>query len=137
MDFPGSPVAKTACSQCSGPGQGNRSHMPQLRILLTTTKGACMSQQRLGGKKKIPRAAMKTQQSQINKYSVQFSSVAQSCPILCNPINHNTPWLLVHHQFPEFTQTHVHRVGDAIQPSHPLSSPSPAPNPSQHQSLIQ
>ena len=51
MDFPGSPVAKTACSQCSGPGQGNRSHMPQLRILLTTTKGACMSQQRLGGKK--------------------------------------------------------------------------------------
>ena len=66
--------------------------------------------------------------------SVQFSSVAQSCPTLCDPMNHTTPGLPVHHQLPEFTQTHVHRVGDAIQPSHPLSSPSPlAPNPSQHQ----
>ena len=66
------------------------------------------------------------------------SSVAQSCPILCNPRNHSTPGLPVHHQLPEFTQTHVQQVGDAIQPSHPLSSPSPpAPNPSQHQSLFQ
>ena len=66
--------------------------------------------------------------------SVQFSSVAQSCPTLCDPMNRSTPGLPVHHQLPEFTQTHVHRVGDAIQPSHPLSSPSPpAPNPSQHQ----
>ena len=65
--------------------------------------------------------------------SVQFSSVSQSCPTLCNPMNHSTPGLSVHHQLPEFTQTHVHRVSDAIQPSHPLSSPfSPAPNPSQH-----
>ena len=64
--------------------------------------------------------------------SVQFSSVAQSCPTLCDPMNRSTPGLPVHHQIPEFTQTHVHRVGDAIQPSHPLSSPSPpAPNPSQ------
>ena len=64
--------------------------------------------------------------------SVQFSSVAQSCPTLCDPMNPSTPGLPVHHQLPEFTQTHVHRVGDAIQPSHPLSSPSPpAPNPSQ------
>ena len=70
--------------------------------------------------------------------SVQFSSVAQSCPTLCDPMNHSTPGLPVHHQLPEFTQTHVHRVGDAIQPSHPLSSLSPpAPNPSQHQSLFQ
>ena len=70
--------------------------------------------------------------------SVQFSSVAQSCPTLCNPMNPSTPGLRVHHQLPEFTQTHVHRVGDAIQPSHPLSSPSPpAPNPSQHQGLFQ
>ena len=52
--------------------------------------------------------------------SVQFSSVAQSCPILCNPMNHSTPGLPVHHKLPEFTQTHVHQVGDAIQPSHPL-----------------
>ena len=70
--------------------------------------------------------------------SVQFSSVAQSCPTLCDPMNCSTPGLPVHHQFPEFTQTHVHRVSDAIQPSHPLSSPSPpAHNPSQHQNLFQ
>ena len=70
--------------------------------------------------------------------SLQFSSVTQSCPTLCNPMNHSTPGLPVHHQLPEFTQTHIYRVGDAIQPSHPLSSPSPpAPNPSQHQSLFQ
>ena len=70
--------------------------------------------------------------------SVQFSSVTQSCPTLCNPMNFSTPGLPVHQQLPEFTQTHVHRVSDAIQPSHPLSSPSPpAPNPSQHQGLFQ
>ena len=69
---------------------------------------------------------------------IQFSSVAQSCMTLCNPMNRSTPDLPVHHQLLEFTQTHVHRVNDAIQPSHPLSSPSPpAPNPSQHQSLFQ
>ena len=68
----------------------------------------------------------------------QFSSVAQSCPTLCNPMNRSMPGLPVHHQLPEFTQTHVHRVSDVIHPSHPLSSPSPpAPNPSQHQSLFQ
>ena len=66
------------------------------------------------------------------------SSVAQSCAILCDPMNRSTPGLPVHHQLPEFTQTHIHRVSDAMQPSHPLSSPSPpAPNPSQHQSLFQ
>ena len=70
--------------------------------------------------------------------SVQFSSVAQSCLTLWDPMNHSTPGLPVHHQLLEFTQTHVHRVSDAIQPSHPLSSPSPsAPNPSQHQGLFQ
>ena len=70
--------------------------------------------------------------------SVQFSSVAQSCPTFCYPINCSTRGLAVHYQLPEFTQTHIHRVSDAIQPSHPLSSPSPpAPNPSQHQSLFQ
>ena len=66
----------------------------------------------------------------------QFSSVAQSCPTLCDPMNHSTPDLPVHNQLPEFTSTHGHRVSDAIQPSHPLSSPSPpAPNPSQYQSF--
>ena len=69
---------------------------------------------------------------------VQFSSVTQSCLTLCYPMNHSTPGLPVYHQLPEFTQTHVRWVCDAIQPSHPLSSPSlPAPNPSQHQSLFQ
>ena len=67
-----------------------------------------------------------------------FSSVAQSCPTLCDPMNRSTPSLPVHHQLPEFTQTLVHRVSDAIQPSHPRSPPSaPAPNPSQHPRLFQ
>ena len=70
------------------------------------------------------------------RISSQFSSVAQSCPTLCDPMNRSTPGLPVHHQLPEFSQTHVHWVGDAIQPSHPLSSPSPpAFNLSQHQGL--
>ena len=68
----------------------------------------------------------------------QFSSITQSCPTLCDPMNRSTPGLPVHHELPEFTETHVHRVSDAIQPSHSLSSPSPlATNPSQHQSLFQ
>ena len=71
-------------------------------------------------------------------FSTLFSSVAQSCPTLCDPMNHSMPGLPVHHQLPEFTQTHIHPVGDAIQPSHPLLSPSPpASNPSQPQSLLQ
>ena len=72
-------------------------------------------------------------------HSTSVSSVQSlSCVRLCNPMNRSTPGLPVHHQLPEFTQTHVHRVGDAIQPSYPLSSPSPpAPNPSQHQGLFQ
>ena len=66
-----------------------------------------------------------------------FSSVAQSCLTLCDPMNCSTSSLPVHQQLPEFTKIHVHRIGDAIQPSHPLSSPSPpAPNPSQHQGLF-
>ena len=69
--------------------------------------------------------------------TVQLSSVTQLCPTLCNPMNHSTPGLPVHHQLPEFTQTYVHRVSDAIQPSHPLLSPShPAFNLSQHQDLF-
>ena len=89
-------------------------------------------------------AESKELKSLLMKVKVQFSSVAQSYdPMNCSttlydPMNCSTPGLPVHHQLLEFTQTHVHRVGDAIQPSHPLSSPSPpAPNPSQHQSLFQ
>ena len=70
--------------------------------------------------------------------SVQFTSVAQLSPILSDPMNCSAPDLPVHHQLPESTQIHIHRVSDPIQPSHPLSSPSPpAPNPSQHQGLFQ
>ena len=68
----------------------------------------------------------------------EFSSVPQSCPTFCKPMNHSTPGLPVHHKLPKFTQTHAQGVGDAIQPSHPLSSPPPpAPNSSQHQVLFQ
>ena len=70
--------------------------------------------------------------------SVQFSSVTQTIPTICDPMNCSTSGLPVYHKLLEFTQTHAHRVSDAIQPSHPLSSPSlPAPNPSQHQGLFQ
>ena len=74
---------------------------------------------------------------EVYKKDLQFSSVAQSCPTLCNPMNHSTPGLPVHHQLLESIQTHVHQVNDAIQPSHPLSSPSsPALNLSQHYGLF-
>ena len=74
----------------------------------------------------------------INHSSVQFSSVPQLCPTLCDPMNRSTPGLPVHHQLPEFIQTHAHWVGDAIQLSHPLPSPSPpAPSPSPHQGFFQ
>ena len=87
---------------------------------------------------KIQRHLLLGRKAMTNFSSVQFSSVPQWCPTLCHPMNCSTPGLSVHHQLPEFIQTHVHRVGDAIQPSHPLSSPSLlAPNPSQHQGLFQ
>ena len=73
----------------------------------------------------------------INSYK-GISSVAQSCPTLCDPMNWSMPGLPVHHKLPEFTQTHVHQVSDAIQPSQPLLSPSsPAPNPCRHHGLFQ
>ena len=80
----------------------------------------------------------KWETKKLSPCSVQCSSVAQLCLTLCDPLNRSTPGLPVHHRLPEFTQTPFHQVADAIQPSHPLSSPSPpAPNPSQHQSLFQ
>ena len=72
------------------------------------------------------------------KALIQFSSVTQSCPTLCEPMDNSTPGFPVHHKLPELTEAHVHRVGNAFQPSHPLSSPSsPAFNLSQHQGLFQ
>ena len=92
-------------------------------------------------RKAMPKNAQTTTQlhsSHMLVSSVQFSSVTQSCPTLCDPMNCSTPGLPVHHQLPEFTQTHVHRFCNAIYPSHPLSSPfPPAPNPFQHQGLLQ
>ena len=80
----------------------------------------------------------KTHTTTIRIHTVQFNSVTQSCLTLCDPMNCKTPGLPVHHQLLEFTQTHAHQVNDAIQPSHPLSSPSPpAPNPSHHQGIFQ
>ena len=85
----------------------------------------------------LPIIRVFSNESVLHISSVQFSSVAQLCLTLCDLMNRSTPGLSVHHQLPEFTQTHVHRVGDAIQPSHPLSSPSPpALNLSQHQGLF-
>ena len=145
------PCAPTAGGLGSIPGQGTRSHMPQLEESLCCNQRSCMLQWR----SKIPCAAAKTRYSHTQRKKVengatgkwncflhlkasemivrsdQIRSVSQSCPTLCNPMNRSTPGLPVHHQLPEFTETHVHRVSDAIQPSHPLSSPSPlAPNPS-------
>ena len=86
----------------------------------------------------IQRHLLLWRKAMTNLRSDQIRSVARSCLTLCNPMNCSTPGLPVHHQLLEFTETHVHRVSDAIQPSHPLSSPSPpAPNPSQNQSLFQ
>ena len=85
-------------------------------------------------KQSVPALGEACHSTQVPTFIVQFSSVAQSCPTPCDPMNRSTPGLPVHHQLLEFTQTHVHWVGDAIQPSHPLSSPSPpAFNLSQHQ----
>ena len=90
------------------------------------------------GVRKVSVGRMERVTRKLTFSSVQFSSFAQSCPTLCDPMNRSMPGLPVHHHLPEFTQIYVHRVSDATQPSHPLSSPSlAAPNPSQHQSLFQ
>ena len=87
----------------------------------------------MGITNKMQEPSMTSKRQQMTKAPIQFSSVTQSCPTLCDPKNRSMPGLPVHHQLPKFTQTHAHQVGDAIQPSHPLSSPSPpAPNPSRH-----
>ena len=91
----------------------------------------------LPGKPKTETNQDQTEEANVYAQLLPFSPVAQSCPTLCDPVNCSMPGLPVHHQLPEFTQTHLHRVGDAIQPSHPLSSPSPALSLSQHQGLFQ
>ena len=94
--------------------------------------------QAMGSQKFRHDLATKQQHRDIYIFMYQFSSVPQSCLTLCDPMNRSMRGLPIHHQLPKFTQTHVHQISDAIQPSHPLSSPSPpAPKPSQHQSLFQ
>ena len=118
---------------------------PYNGIPLTIKRKQLLSHEKTWKKYKCTLLSKRNQSKKFTKcvipniwHSVQFSSVAQSCLTLCDPMNCSTPGLPVRHQLPEFTQTQVHRVSDAIQPSHPLLSPSPpAPNPSQHQGLFQ
>ena len=114
------------------PGEGTSAAFPSMVLLYNYAEAKTTLDSR--GKRRNSMLAV----SRSSFSSVQFSSVAQSCPTPCDSMNCSAPGLPVHHHLLEFTQTHVHRVSDAIQPSHPLSSPSPpAPNPSQHQSLFQ
>ena len=138
-------MVQIPCSRCKGqrckgsiPGWGTKiqydtqhsQKKDKLEYIHTTEYYPSLLKNELANVKRLGRT--------LNAHSVQFSSVAQSCLILCDPMSRSTPGLPVQHQLPEFTQTHVQRVSDTIQPSHPLSSPSPpAPNPSQHQSLFQ
>ena len=115
----------------------------QIRLWLAANCSRTMLYKLRVNREKLLREKAKQQCSQkwflkMHIRSDQIRSVSQSCPTLCDPMNRSTPGLPVPHQLPEFTETHVHRVSDAIQPSCPLSSPSPpARNPSQHQSLFQ
>ena len=119
-------------------GSGPRwtSHYPCMKdCMFQCTEGESTS---IPGKLLFSTSAFSREPNIYGLSCIQFSSFAQSCPSLCDPMNGSMPGLPVHHHLPEFTQTHVHQVSDAIQPSHPLSSPSlPAPNPSQHQGLFQ
>ena len=128
-------MARTPCFHCKGNGFNPRSenHDPVCYVAWQKMK----NQTKTTKWEKVSRVWL-CPSNESTYCSVQFSSVTKSCPTLCDPMNRSMPGLPVHHHLPEFTQTHVHRVSDAIQPSHPLSSLSPpAPNPSQHQSLFQ
>ena len=115
------------------PSQAHCLHVVSGSFCTTTTELSSFNRDHMTGKGEILTICVHAMLSHF-----QFSSVTQSCPTLCDHMNRSTPGLPVHHHLPEFTQTHIHQVSDAIQPSHPLSSPSPPdPNPSQHQSLFQ
>ena len=114
-------------------GENNRKQSNGQRINLKNIQATLAAQFQKNFLQRRHTDGKQTYEKMLNITHYQFSSVAQLCLTLRNPMNHSTPGLLVHHQLPEFTQTHVHRVSDAIQPSHPLSFHSPpAPDPSQH-----
>ena len=122
---------------CSPPGSSDHG-MFQANILMWLVLPFCRGSPQSRDQTQVSSIADRFLTIRTTREAFQFSSVAQSCPTLCDPKNWSTPGLPVHHQLPESTQTHVHQVGDVIQPSHPLSSPSPpTPNPSQHQSIFQ
>ena len=133
------------CSQINAPIQRNRG----AELRKEDTHARCLQETFLGSKN-ASRLKMSTYKKDITCPWIQIESwltvltavnvrsVAQSCPTLCNPLDYSMPGFPIHHQLLEPAQTHAHRVGDAVQPSHPLSSPSPpAPNLSQHQGLFQ
>ena len=118
--------------------KSNKKTVISLLILKTNIRGIRLKRETGKGERHTKKNTRQSDRINCGQSSVQFSSVTQSCLTFCDPMNRSTPGLPVYHQLQEFTQTHVHRVSDAIQPSHPLSSPSPpAPNPSQHQDLFQ
>ena len=122
---------------CSPPGSSDHG-MFQANILMWLVIPFCRGSSQSRDQTQVSSTADRLLAIWATREALQFSSVAQSCPALCDPMDCSTPGFPVHHQLPEFTQTHVHWVSDAIQPSHPLSSPSPpTPTPSQHQSLFQ
>ena len=132
------PLSALRQPQLRDPGVSNK-HQQKIRFL--TISAFWISAYKVWWKERVsfrPLSIQIIRRKYLLSYFLQFSSVIQLCPTLCDPMNRSTPGLPVHHQLPEFTQTHVHQLSDAIQPSHPPSSPSPpAPNPSQHQSLFQ
>ena len=117
--------------QCNGKNYLRLSQITVLFIFIN-----CMNLRKLHYSFDVLASQLKSKQNNNTKI-IQFSLVTQLCPTLCDPMDHSMPGLPVHHQLPKFTQTHVHWVGDAIQPSYPLSSPSPpAINLSQHRGLF-
>ena len=136
-----------ACCQLSTPESGGSliywvkkikvMRIPKITLSIITKDIHSLSKSKPGPMMSLQANEKSLRMSSLSTCDKWFSSIAQSCPTLCNPMDCSTPGLPLHHQIPEFIQTHVHWVGDAIQPSHPLLSPSPpAFNLSQHQGLF-
>ena len=122
---------------CPGKNTETDCHFLLQRIFQTLGSNPCLASPALAGGSFSTSTTWEALNMTVQFISVQFSSVSQLCPTLCNLMDCSTPGFPVHHQLQEFTQTHVHRIGDAIQPSHPLLFPFPAFSLSQHQGLFQ